>query len=332
VPDLRDDLRLGWVLAEVQGRHRHAAEDPAADSLPEGLLPLREQRTEADGRREARDTLVTLVRRARVDQEGFAERLDDALVDAGRRAPFFRELDADIQDRLTRTDERRANAYLLGRGLAECHWALDPATPAQLLDDVRRAELTRMLGRLPAGTVHPFTPAAVSGSLAAWGAVVQDDDWLAATDLRRRLREQVRGWYQLVVLGQDPTTLIRPYGKLAGLRGLGRGARLFWPQLLLALVALGLLTGFLTLLDHGDGGLLTSLLATSGLGAFTLAGLATRGQSAAQKLALRLRQDAYTDLVAVSLTIVPDPPPRRGRRPVERAVRARALTPPTPAP
>jgi hypothetical protein len=86
---------------------------------------------------------------------------------------------------------------------------------------------------------------------------------------------------------------------------------------------------------------LSSLLATGGFGAFAAAGLLAKGQSAAQRLVTRLRQDAYTDLVAVSVTTVPSPPvpegggQRRrgiGRRLVEAAVRRRLLTTPTTPP
>jgi len=58
------------------------------------------------------------------------------------------------------------------------------------------------------------------------------------------------------------------------------------------------------------------------------AGLLARGQSAAQRLLTRLRQDAYTDLVAVSVTILPEWPGGGGRvrEQVESAVRRRELT------
>ena len=73
-----------------------------------------------------------------------------------------------------------------------------------------------------------------------------------------------------------------------------------------------------------------------------VAGLLARGQSAAQRLLTRVRQDAYTDLVAVSVTIVPTAPTgphdptatswRAVRRRLEPIVRKRLLTPPTAPP
>ena len=50
------------------------------------------------------------------------------------------------------------------------------------------------------------------------------------------------------------------------------------------------------------------LLATGGVTAFAAAGLLTKGPSAAQRMLVRLRQDAYTDLVSVSVTAVPKYP------------------------
>ncbi|GAA4399134.1 hypothetical protein GCM10023168_06000 [Fodinibacter luteus] len=268
-------------------------------------------------------------------------------------AGFFLSWDAWFQDELAQRDEALANAYLLGRGLAECYWGLgseaawstasgpSAVSPAFLLGADRRRELSRMLGRLDPAMTHETTPAAISGSLEAWGAVAEDEHWHRAPDLRVTLYEQVRRWYQLIILGQDPTTLIRPYAKLTGVRGIGRAARLFWPQAVLFITAFALVTGFFTVSGGSAPTWVTSLLATSGFGVFVAAGLLARGQSAAQRLLTRLRQDAYTDLVAVSLTTVPERPPgadgrggdaRSARSRLESLVRRRALTPPTPPP
>jgi hypothetical protein len=376
-------LRLGWAVAEVRGRAwpdgpRPAGTVPPLD--PPHVLPLRSQRRPADARREALRGLVTAATLLRVDRDGalpdelrtalpreesgdaVAEGGDDAAsVDADPAAPdpppwsttatFFLEWDAWFQDELAQRDEALANAYLLGRGLAECYWGLGPesawtasgkpsaVSPAFLLGADRRLELSRMLGRLDPATAHETSPAAIAGSLEAWGAVAEDEHWLRAPDLRPALYEQVRRWYQLLVLGQDPTTLIRPYAKLTGLRGAGRAARLFWPQLVLFITGLGLATAYFTATGVSAPSWFSSLLATSGFGVLVAAGVLTRGQSAAQRLLTRLRQDAYTDLVAVSLTTVPERPPapgrtvadgaRSARSRLETLVRRRSLTTPT---
>jgi hypothetical protein len=336
VPELLPVVRLGWLLAEVRGRHRPDGPRPPVAAIPAGQLPLRHQRSEADALAEAVHALKTRVQDQGLDDGTFASELDDALADPRgwpAAADFFSERDRLIQNALAEDDEDRANAYLLGRGLAECYWGLTTDDPVgTLLRPGRRTELTRMLGRLPADTVHEATPAAVAGSLAAWGAVAEDEDWSGAPHARDALYAQVRTWYQLVVLHQDPTTLIRPYDALSGLRDLGRRLRLYWPHLLTGALGIASVTGVLAVADDAGDDLLTQLLATSGLGAVTVAGLAARGQSAAQKIALRLRQDAYADLVAVSLAVVPEHPSGRTRRRTELAVRQRTLTVATPAP
>src|SRR3954470_19523496 len=366
-------LRLGWAVAELRGRLWPRGPRTRSTPLPlhpKDVLPLRSQRLGSASRQEAVASLLSLAKALETDDAGtLALEIADVLeaLDAaeGSRADavwsevatFFLRWDAHIQDELTGRSEALANGYLLGRGLAECFWGLGPETewvmdgkvsavaPAFLLGVDRRRELSRMLGRLDAGVTHEMTPAAVAGSLEAWGVVVADDAWSRDPTLRDVLYEQVRRWYQLVVLAQDPTTLIRPYARLANPTSLARSARMFWPQIVLALVALALVAAFFTLVV-GAGPTeapvwLSSLLATGGFGAFAAAGLLARGKSAAQRFVTRLRQDAYTDLVAVSVTTVPPPPAsagagqrRRGlgRRLVEAAVQRRRLTPPTPPP
>jgi hypothetical protein len=271
---------------------------------------------------------------------------------------FFLHWDAWFQDELSRRLESLANGYLLGRGLAECYWGLGPEDQWQLdgvtsavslpflLGDDRRRELSRMLGRLEPGVAHEMTPPAVAGSLEAWGTVAADPQWARDPALRDNLYEQARRWYQLLVLDQDPTTLIRPYARLRHPANIIRAARIFWPQITLALVSIALVTAYFSVVGSaGDVGAVpvwfSSLLATGGFGAFAAAGLLAKGKSAAQKVVTRLRQDAYTDLVAVSVTTVPPPPAPAGgtqqrlrlrRHRVESAVRRRSLTPPTPPP
>ena len=120
------------------------------------------------------------------DRDGDATLVDDGLTrsDQWRRtADFFIAWDSRFQDELAGHGEPLANAYLLGRGLAECFWGLGPertwivdgqttATSLSFLfGDERRRELTRMLGRLGGDDVHPMTAAVIAGSLEAWRAV-----------------------------------------------------------------------------------------------------------------------------------------------------------------
>lgn len=373
-------LRLGWAVAEARGRNWPLGPRPVGGSLPTypgDVLPLRSQRAGAASRAESVRMVVQLAAQLQVGRTGeledeirtalpaFDREGDATLTDDGnprsdqwrRTADFFLSWDSRIQDELARQGEHLANAYLLGRGLSECFWGLGPertwvvdgqitATSLSFLfGDERRRELSRMLGRLGGDDAHPMTAAVIAGSLEVWSVVAGDPGWSRAPDLRPQLYEQVRGWYQLLVLGQDPTTLIRPYAKLTGLRGLGRAARLFWPQVALALVAVGLVTTFFAVIGGSGPTWVSSLLGSTGISVLALAGLLARGQSAAQRLLTRLRQDAYTDLVAVSVTVVPTAPAgpagpggttasswRAVRRRLEPIVRHRLLTPPTAPP
>lgn len=374
-----DALRLGWAVAEVRGRHWPQGPRPHATPLPlrpDLVLPLRSQRVGSASRQEAVASLVHLVDRMGLDPDAiFEAELRAALApwpgeagDPGGKGgdddpwrpagTFFLRWDAWFQDELSRRAESLANGYLLGRGLAECYWGLGPEDQWQLdgaasavslpflLGDDRRHELSRMLGRLEPGVAHEMTPPAVAGSLEAWGTVAADPRWARDPAMRDNLYEQARRWYQLLVLGQDPTTLVRPYARLRHPANVVRAARIFWPQIVLALVSIALVTAYFSVVGSaGDVGAVpvwfSSLLATGGFGAFAAAGLLAKGKSAAQKVVTRLRQDAYTDLVAVSVTTVPPPPAPAGgdrqrlrlrRHRVESAVRRRTLTPPTPPP
>lgn len=336
-------LRLGWAAAEVRGRTWRAETTPAAaehpdavPTAPAGVLPLRHQRTDADSAAEARATLAHLAREVGAPEPPTPGAWPDV-------AAAFVDWDREVQDRLAREDEDRANAYLLGRGLAESYWSLgDDDTEAgaslgYLFDGDRVRELERMLGRLRLGRVHELTPSAVAGSLRAWEAVAEDGGWRTAADRRTVLHEQQRRWYQLLVLGQDPTTLIRPESGGLDRAYLRRAARTFAPQAGLAGVALAALSTYVVLLREEVVPGLTAALGAGGLGAFLAAGALTRGKAAAQRLVARMRQDAYTDLVALCVTTVPERPgDERGwrglRDALEPVVRRRRVTPPTPPP
>jgi hypothetical protein len=254
---------------------------------------------------------------------------------------YFYDLDARIQDSLAWRDEGAANGYLLARGLAECYWGLGPDTAWAeggrdtgvslrfLFGPDRRRELTRMLGRLEPGQMHGLSAAAISGSIEAWGRVAEDATWSLAPDLREQLYEQARRWYQLLVLDQDPTTLVKPYAKLSSPHGFSRWLRLYRPQILLGFAAICLIVLFVAIQDRIGGGWIPGFLGFLGIGGVALTGILARAQNTAQRLATRLRQDAYTDLVAVAVTAVPTYPGTAegaSSNKIESAVRRRLLT------
>lgn len=384
-------LRLGWYLAEVRGRLWWGGYRPSGQQLPsepDHPLPLRPQRSQDESQRQALDALVYLSEQLDVTapfsigsaatlHRPFAPHLEQLIsgLDADTTvsvtgpdeskagtsdeqrswrpiARLIYDWDSAIQDQLSARADILACAYLLGRGLSECYWALsseaaDPGgdgnTPPTdswsfLLGDERRQELSRMVGRLGA-YLNPLTPVAVAGSLEAWGRVAADPAWRAVPSAPDALYEQLRRWYQLLVLGQDPSTLVKPITLLHGKFTTLRLARAFWPQLLVGALSLGVVAAFVLLLTTDTGGPITTallgLIGTVGVSASTLA---AKAKNATQSLLTRLRQDAHSDLVAIEVTSVPLHPDDAGRpstnerstthREIENAVAARTIAAP----
>jgi hypothetical protein len=385
--DVRAAIRLGWFIAEVRGRHWWRGQRPPVVAVPVDppyALPLRPERTPAESRGAARDVVSALAEELGVarrfgDEAGpsFPERLrliagpleadggsllappagEPTEVELRSReaawaevAALLHDWDCTIQDTLVARSDVLANGYLLGRGLAECYWALGPDegtrdTPpssagwAFLLGAPRRAELSRLLGRM--GPHLPLlTATAVDGSIEVWGDVAADPGWRAA-DGRGRLYEQYRRWYELLVLGREPTTYVKPYALLHGWRTTLRAFRAFWPQLALGAVSAGAVAAVAYFLgtDRGSALVTTALGLFGGLG-LTAAGVVAKAKSASQQLVSRLRQDVYGDLVSVAVTVAPQHPDRAGSRAAARtterrvraAVRRRRVTPIGPLP
>ena len=82
--------------------------------------------------------------------------------------------------------------------------------------------------------------------------------------------------------------------------------RAFWLQLLLTGLGAAALIAFADLLASPRGTTLAkSLLAAAGITGFSIAGVSAKLKNQAQALLLRLRQDAYTDLITVDITTAP---------------------------
>jgi len=223
--------------------------------------------------------------------------------------------DAHIQDTLAAKSDTVVCGYQLGRALAECYWAMDPAAEdgwaswSFLLGAERRSEIGRLLGRLSA-YFHTFTAAAVAGSVAVWGHVAASPDWRNEASAYPLLYQQVRRWYGLILLKQNPTTLLKPNQLLKDFRLVWRAFRLFWPQLLLAALAAAALAGFAYLLSTSAvNSAAATVLGALGITGFSVAGLAAKVKNDAQAALTRLTQDAYTDLIAVAITTAPPAPP-----------------------
>ena len=271
----------------------------------------------------------------------------DAQWDALQELIF--KFDEHIQDALALGADTVANAYQLGRALAEPYWALNPAldtdqSPAAwqfLLGSSRCNEIGRLAGRLGA-YLHPYTAAAIAGSVQIWKHVAADKAWRSNAD--GYLYRQMRTWYELVVMRQDPTTLVKPYALTRNYRMIMRALRIFWPEVLGIVVAAGALSGFVVLLGENKvNSVLNSALGLVAIAGFTTAGFLAKLKNQAQAMVTRLRQDVYTDLVAVAITTVPDIPSlpetrvpllpsKRTRQNAQlvRMARERGITPVTP--
>ncbi len=247
-------------------------------------------------------------------------------------AELIWRFDAHIQDQLSAASEDQATAYQLGRGLAETYWALDADQVSGstgwtfLLGHERCYELARLAGRLSAYFCE-FTAPAIAGSIEVWKEVAKTPDWRAVPKADAALYQQSRRWYELLILGQDPTTMIKPGAILKDYRAILRTLRLFWPQLAATVIGLAFLVVLLVLLGVGGS---TWLKTVSGVVAgvgLSVAGISGTLKNSAQAILKRLRQDAYCDLVAFAVQTAP-PPPRKSD--IRRAIAERELTAATP--
>lgn len=358
-------LRLGWCMAEVRGRNRPDAPAGSGVEPPRTghALPLQTERTPAELRIEAQSLLIVLTTKLGVDGDGkthasYARMLDgdaEALAkaratgdaSAGQQWDALAELiykfDAYIQDTLAARSDTQSCGYQLGRAMAEAYWALNPGVAAGtgdssawwfLLSAERCREIGRLAGRL-SRYFHPYTSAAIAGSAMVWKNVAADPKWREGAV--GALYQQIRRWYELTIVAEDPTTLIGPYALLRNFRMVARVLRAFWIQLVLIGLGAAALIAFADLLASPRGtSWAKGLLATAGIAGFSVAGLSAKMKNEAQALLVRLRQDAYTDLIAVDITTAPPQPravpvlPARRRAKVAKMARERSLTPVTP--
>ena len=173
-------------------------------------------------------------------------------------AELLYKFDAHVQDGLTAASETEAAGYQLGRGLSETYWALDSGQEDGaagwrfLLGQDRCDELSRLVGRLGV-YMGPYTAPAVAGTIVIWKAVARTPEWRGAgPDAQAALYLQTRRWFELIVLGQDPTTLIKPYQLMTNYRTVFRALGLFLPQLIATIVGLGFLGALLFLLSNNS--------------------------------------------------------------------------------
>ena len=205
-------------------------------------------------------------------------------------------------------------AYQLGRGLAETYWALDPEASAAehppqpgswlfLLGAQRCSELSRLTGRLSA-YFNPYCCPAIAGTVRVWQWVAGDVEW--RTNAQPNLFKQLRRWYELLVLGQDPATLIKPYALLKNWHTTWNVLKALWVQIVTAIISLALVITAITFIaDDSHSPFAKSVLGILGLIGLSATTIATRLKSTTQNLLTRIQQDAYTDLVALQIAEIP---------------------------
>lgn len=253
--------------------------------------------------------------------------------------------DARIQDELLSNSDSQANAYELGRALAEMYWALEPDAPARvphgqggqlnpvswtfLFGDDRRGDISRLLGRL-APYFAPLTPPAVAGSVEVWGQVAASEQWRRADDVRKILLEQIRNWYSLLVADLDPETMLKPYAGLRSWRIFAKAFRTFGLEMVTGTLGVAAIAGFALLLvyaPHQPG--LKAAVAVLGFLGVTGAGLQTRLKATTQSMIARLSVDLSTELVAEQITVTPSAARSLNvRRARQKAIESRAVTAP----
>jgi hypothetical protein len=367
VTNVLSALRLGWCLAEARGRNRPGGPSGNDIGMPDHddhPLPLRIERSRTELRIEAQTVVAELAKELGVDGAAdgtsFSASLDEAAerlaqlrapgasntlqraleVNPGAEAAWavlaqlIWRFDIHIQDRLTAISESQAIGYQLGRGLAETYWALDPGADngsrgwSFLLGGTRCAELSRLAGRMGAYLSEYVAPA-IAGSVEIWKEVAMTPAWRGDVhEADQALYRQIRRWYELIILGQDPTTLISPSAIMTSIPTLRRAVRLFWPQLVATVIGLGFLVALLVLLGIGSNSswakTLSGIVAAAGLSLATLTGTL---KNSAQAMLKRLRQDAYTDLVVMAVQTAPAPVKKSD---LQKAISRRELTQATP--
>ena len=378
-------LRLGWLMAEVRGRARPGgpgAEFVADMARGRWALPLGSERSAAEREVEAEHALTAVAKRLNLDWpspsptangSGAApapadapdtptfsaelgrlgklvadqRRSDDPAAEATWRqlAHLLYRWDARIQDELLSISDSQANAYELGRAVAELYWALDldaaariqhdqgtalnPVSWAFLFGSDRRADISRLLGRL-AGYFPPLTPAAVAGSVEVWGQVAASEEWRSAGDVRRVLLEQTGNWYSLLVADLDPETMLKPYAGLRSWRIFKKAFRTFGLEMVTGTLGIAAIAGLVLLLVYAPHQpVLKAAAAVLGFLGVTGAGLQARLKATTQSMIARLSADLSTELVAEQITVTP-PAPRSlkaGRR-RQQAIDSRTVTAP----
>lgn len=354
-------IRLGWYVAELRGFANPRGPTPPVAGLvpPSPTLALRNTRDIPALRSEAEAVVRSLTTKLLdASVQGLALHVID-LTSSPAPDPDARwqqvatsiyTLDCRTQDALTASSDTQACGYLFGRGLSECYWSLDcdpaegndPPQPTDaswraVFSAVRTDELIRLSGRLGA-YFPPFSAGAVAKTLNVWKAIANPTNANAAWREGRAvndLYDQVRRWYEVVVLQQDPASLIEPSAVIHDLPSAMRVLWAFLPELLFGGASLGLLAWLVDLLSTPPtSGFFSSAAVKGVIGVASTLGLTgttvkSRLKNESQSISTRLKQDARRDLISTQLVVAPPKPGVRTnpgqRREIAKAVRAAGI-------
>jgi hypothetical protein len=359
-------LRLGWFLAEVRGRNRPGGQLGVGAGLPQNddhALPLRIERSPAELRIEAQKVVAQLAAHLDVDTDshgaGFGAAIDAKarLLDPVRAPKASTALQralgqlrmaqagrsyrgasgpptpqqalqtvmaaVDSQQQVVAAAQDQAAAAGEQRGLDALRDAV-VALPAITGGDTdaARARVDLIRGSLQGLVAAASAPWEDLAEL-LWKFDAHIQDQLSASSEAQACGYQLgRGLAETywALDPDDPDDPGAPDDAAAGCRG--------WDFLLGHIIGLGFLVTLLVLLGVGGATAwektLSGVLAIAGL---SLGGLTGTLKNSAQAMLKRLRQDSYTDLVAIAVQTAL-PPPRKSD--LHKALKNRRLTTATP--
>jgi hypothetical protein len=335
-------LRLGWSLSELRGRYRERLADSRtlteARLRSENALPLQGERTPAERAIELEAAIAGLAAALNVDVTAdlLSDQPDktqgnasDVLLTHTRQlihahqddtawpqawhafTHFLFTWDAKIQDQLFARSLGEANAYQVGRGLAEVYWALDPEAPSEhvtswsfLLGSQRAAALTTLLRR-----TSPFYDelaiSAVIASLDAWTALAQDAERRSQAGAHEKAHEQVGVWHDLLLDQVEPRTMIPPNAVLREGPKLVLLLRPFMAELFVAAGGVVLLMIAAAALATSGRSTLGAITAVLGVFGVTAAGVRATLKDKTRDLISQMRRAVYMELVARAVTRLP---------------------------
>jgi hypothetical protein len=347
----QDLMRLGWAVAELRGRVYFRSGDPGCIAAKGVIrthhsLPLSAERSAKELLIETKQVVQELAKRTGLELDGgqmkdskgdtpappctavtrvaeLADQVPEERSESSWPAAWnaltlaLYQWDAAIQDALASASFGESSAYQLGRGLAECSWALDPDCPSNhvmgwehVLGAQRCVFLTRLLERLTPA-VPPETASAIKGSLAAWQRVARDSHWRKNTEPPGPvfLRQQIDIWRDMIVVGTDPRTFERSPALLQDIANIIPIIKGLWVQIVSALVSVGLLgLGVWSIIEYGNSKPWAALISALGVFGITASSLLANAKKKATGLVDRLQAAIAADEMAKAATIIPDRP------------------------